>query len=249
MVKHIVRDMIDSYVAKWPDPNLSSEKLAAAINAELAPAEVKLCSDKRQNCPENTATDDGGEGAPDVNTLGEVGIKAWKFGPIIVVATSIELICSQDNSIYGYGWDGKRWTRLFDHEAIYAPGSYAPTSLEKVFVSPAAGQSSGRYLVLTTEYETWCTSGWHDIAYQLNRVEPPSKKTIRLLDERHFAFESYERFDSKLTSTEVESASRPTTSMSENCSARPSVVIGSTESRRGEFSRSLRIRTASRTNG
>lgn len=151
VAKHLLRDWLESQL---PPQNEGEGGLAARLNAELRAAglfcDAPLC-----------------ENGTWLGYLNEIRIH--RTGPeMLVLQTSIGIVCGFDDSAYLYKWSSAGWRRIWASEQnVYTKQAYRPQMIESVNVSDDR--------VLTLGIQPWCSSTWRGMyyrAYRLGRATP-----------------------------------------------------------------------------
>jgi len=154
----------------WIEPQLASVK-AEGDEAELA---------RRLNGALGAllAPEDGGD-QNFTGLLGEVRVE-WKPG-LLVVITSVGILCEFDESAYGYkNVDGK-WQRVWQSEQDdYSEDHYASQFISDLHVWQryADGRESGPPYVLMLSNDVGCASNWHPVYYRVWRIDPTGPKLL-----------------------------------------------------------------------
>jgi len=176
--KHQLRDWLDQQFATATENDLT-EQIVGPINGVLRQREL-ICGWGSSTCGTNAD-----QGMWDY--LGGLApVKIWRSGSIAVVKTSFGIQCGFDDSIYGYGWNGRNWHRLFAYEQDdYVDAKhYAPQTVTEVLIAPRGSELPGDSLVLSMGEGSWCSSFWVGVHYQLHAVDAAAGTGKVLLDER-----------------------------------------------------------------
>jgi hypothetical protein len=94
---------------------------------------------------------------------------------LLAVVVELSIPCGSDSALFLFRHDDQ-WRLVYereedDYESISgALGSFAWK------VSPPDAQ--GRFLVVTSSISPWCSSAWHQLRYQVDRIEPGRAEAI-----------------------------------------------------------------------
>jgi hypothetical protein len=166
--KHQLRDWIESQLGSF-DQNGDATRAAEKINASLKLVSI-LPTDADQN---------------NLGSLGDVSLKL--DSGLLIVTTSVGIVCEADQSVYGYKRVNNRWNRVWESEQNDYQ-HYAPQTIDAVHVwqSYEAGQPTGSAYIMTLGNEWGCASNWHDVYYRIWRVDSSGAKI--LVDGSHWAY-------------------------------------------------------------
>jgi len=164
LAKHQLRDWIESQLGPMKEEG-DAAKASERINKALEKVNVAPSKDDDENL---------------LGTVGSVSIK-WDSG-LLLVTTGVGIVCSEDESVYGYRRIGDHWRRVWESEQNDYQ-HYTPQHINAVHVwqSYNAGKPTGLNYILTLGNEWGCASAWHTVYYRIWRVDS-SGSTI-LVDE------------------------------------------------------------------
>jgi hypothetical protein len=115
-------------------------------------------------------------------------------GDLITLVTGVGIVCTYDESAYAYEWKDKKWNRIWMSEQThYEKGKYFPRHISSIQILHPYDYDLNKYvdwrIILSLGYERWCYSNWHNIYWQLCRVDSSGMKP--LLDQAQYAFQPY----------------------------------------------------------
>jgi hypothetical protein len=129
------------------------------------------------------------EAGDDQNLLGSLGeVRLNTESGLLIVTTSVGILCSYDESAYAYERINDRWQRVWESEQNdYSPKKYTPQYIVAVHVWQAFrhGDADGPPFVMTLGNEGWCSSSWHQVYYRVWRADSLASKP--LIDESEFS--------------------------------------------------------------
>jgi hypothetical protein len=170
IAKHQLRDWIETQLTSLKEPG-QARKLSDRINQTLKTVGVKI-KDDDQNY---------------FGSLGEVNLTI--DSGLVIVTTSLGILCQFDDSVYGYKLVDGRWKRIWESEQNdYSSNKYTPQNISAVhvFQSHKDGGTEGPPFVMTLGNEWGCASNWHRVYYRVWRLDSSSPKL--LIDGSEFAF-------------------------------------------------------------
>jgi len=162
VVKHQLRDWIEGQLA-----GLEDEEDTKAFEVHM-----------------NQALEVVGAGgsSDDQNLLGSIGeVRFSSEGGLLVVITGVGIICQYDESAYAYKRVEGRWQRVWEEEQNdYRKDQYSPQIIDAVHVWQGweNGHKDGLPFVMTLSNFWGCASTWHDVTYQVWRVDPGRPKLL-----------------------------------------------------------------------
>ena len=161
--KHQLRDWIESRLEGLKSDG-DAAYFAGGINNALVAAQLPDSVDEQ-------------------NFLGTIrAVQLRRAGGLLILTTSVGILCGEDDSDYAYQWSDGHWKRSWESEQNdYAPNKYVPQYIEGIEVRQSLKDKTR--LVLTLGSESWCASNWHPVYYRLWRID--STGTKLLLDETH----------------------------------------------------------------
>jgi hypothetical protein len=170
IAKHQLRDWIESRLESLDDPDHAKD-LEGGINQEL----------------KNLSVTDSADPQDLLGSLGEVRLESQSG--MLIVTTTVGIICENDASAYGYKRVDGHWKRVWETEQDdYAPGKYDPQSFDEVHVWQPLGEGhqDDPPLVMTLGNDWGCASTWHTVYYRVWRVDATRSKL--LIDRSDFAW-------------------------------------------------------------
>jgi len=158
MFKHQVRDLVAANLRINPDQDVST--LEQAVTNQLAA--MGLVTGQ----PEwNSGSTEPGCRFP-YGAIYKIAASQPSQN-IIVVTTSIGVVCGDDTSLYIFERAAGTWRHVFTREAnAYDQVSGAQGSF-RYAVSPR--DASGKYFVVSADVSPWCTSNWQMLRYRAER--------------------------------------------------------------------------------
>lgn len=173
-VKRELRDWAEAYLARLPEAG-DEKALTQQLNAELARARL-LCDAACQRA-------DGSWNG--IGFVGRLELHRDRQEQTLVLTTALGIQCGYDESAYAYRWHEGRWRRFWSAEQDIEGDDYTPRHISRVHVSPTSdGQAR---LILALGYETWCSSAWSRVHFDLWRVDVGTGRDQRLLSGSHRA--------------------------------------------------------------
>lgn len=179
VVKHILRDWIESRLAQIPTRD-ATYGLEDQLNAELISQKLVCRIDHGVNdlpCPELT---EQGYISP---------IQVHLDFPVLIVQTGVGIQnCGFDESAYAYDWIDKHWRRFWASEQTdYTEKGFRPQRLSEVLVHSTTflptDQAQAEHMILTMGTNPWCTSNLQPFYYRVWLVKPGGTAPKLLLDE------------------------------------------------------------------
>ncbi|MGJ5820882.1 hypothetical protein [Paludibaculum fermentans] len=160
--KHQLRDWIESKLA------------SLKTDQEVPVLEVKL----NQELQSLGMLNEEPEGSR-FGTLGHLRLR--QEGGLVTLATSVGILCQNDQSAYAYQKKDGRWQRIWEsEERDYSTGKYAPQHIFAIHVfRPKTITGDDRPpLVMTLGNEWGCGSFWHLVYYRVWRIDPTGPKLL-----------------------------------------------------------------------
>jgi hypothetical protein len=168
-VKHNLRDFIEERLAGLKQ-NGDEKAVETHINSELKAAGL-IANDKE-------------------NMIGYVGdIDLTRSSGLVILKTSVGILCQYDQSAYAYEWAYDRWNRVWESEQVdYTSGKYSPQYITSIHVWQPfrKGHKVEEHYVLSLGHDWGCASTWHNVYWRVWRIASSGNK--QLIEGSHFAF-------------------------------------------------------------
>jgi len=175
-VKHQLRDWVESQLRTLKGTG-DENVVKSTINDSIKAAGL-------------TSPEDG------ENRLGYLGdISLSRESGLLILKTSVGIVCQDDQSAYAYEWIDDQWKRIWESEqSDYKPKKYFPQYLESIHVwQPYQKERKvDGFFLLTLGHGWGCASAWHNVYWRLWRVD--SSGTKLLLDCSHSANPRADRY-------------------------------------------------------
>jgi hypothetical protein len=171
-VKHQLRDLVESRLSALKE-NGDEKATASAINAEIEATGLTSSGDHE-------------------NLIGFLGaIELSRNSGILVLKTSVGILCQYDESAYGYEWVKDHWKRIWETEQLnYSKEKYSPQHIHSIQVwqpfDVKNGQRIEERFILSLGNEWGCASMWHDVYWRVWRID--SSESRLLVDGSHWAY-------------------------------------------------------------
>jgi len=105
---------------------------------------------------------------------------------LLAVVVTLSIPCGADSALFLFRRDDGDWRLVYEREENDYESITGALGSFDWKVSPPDGQ--GRFLVVTSSITPWCVSAWHQLRYQVDRVEPGSRIAVPI---DHGEFTSY----------------------------------------------------------
>jgi len=179
--KHDVRDL--AQIVLKPQPGNGPVIAPAVRNAMVAALEAEGIAIGA----ESTAEQYGNVVSIDV-------VAPQGHSNLLAVVVELSIPCGSDSALFLFRHDGQ-WRLVYEREEDDYESISGALGTFGWKVSPPDEQ--GRFLVVTSSITPWCISAWHQLRYQVDRVEPGHAEAIPI-DSGNFT--SYE-WDVELEAT------------------------------------------------
>ncbi len=158
VAKHQLRDWIESRLPELGERDDPSG-FGSALNSDLRGAGLIF-----------GPTNDTGPDPWSTERIGYLNaVRVQRRSRFVVIITSLDIQCGEDDSAYVYAWAGENWQRALQNEQDdYTEQNYEPQFLSDVLISPIS--LSNNYVALTLGIQTWCASSWHDVYFRAYRL-------------------------------------------------------------------------------
>jgi hypothetical protein len=169
VVKHQLRDWIESRINTLEGDG-DEKEFQRTMNDTLKAAELTAKEE-----PENM--------------LGYLGdIEIMREFDLLIVTTSVGIVCQYDQSAYAYEWADNHWKRIWQYEQNdYSRSKYAPQYLTThTWQDYENGKKTGSRYILSIGHTSGCMSTWHSVYWGVWRLNPEGSKL--LVDGSHGAW-------------------------------------------------------------
>jgi len=136
----------------------STEELKTAIVAKLKTAGIKIPRDEEGEKPEYSY-----DGYQDITVE-----KPAYYDNLLVVTTSLWVMCGEDTSFYVFRKEGQKWTLVLAEEANDYKDILGAHSWFGYSISPP--DKKGVFYVVTANVNPWCSSNWQGLRYSVYRL-------------------------------------------------------------------------------
>ncbi len=195
-VKHELRDWIEPQLLQLADKDdqgtvetTDPSELVKTINAKLTAADL-TCTDPRSGkdrCQVGEFNFDG-TGYLTGISITKSGMSVGKNYGVLVLETSLGIVCGFDQSASVYQWEESRWQRLIDDEQEIVPGkAYEPQILTAVYNSPQ-DEKTHAMSVLVLGQGTWCSSNWNVTYHRIWQAEADVRAAKLLINRKNYSF-------------------------------------------------------------
>jgi hypothetical protein len=171
-LKHALLNLISETINDKSSQWKSVDELKAIITSKLIKEGMQLPKEAQEEKPEYS-----------YDQYQNISVeKPLHHKNLIVVTTTLWVMCGEDTSFYVFKKEGGKWNLLLAEEATSYNDILGAHSRFGYSISPP--DKRGRFYIVTANVNPWCTSNWQGLRYSVYRpAQSPFKPKVLLKKE------------------------------------------------------------------